>query len=99
MTKKDELYEQLLKEKERVIIVLTDFNDHLRQELAYRPFTTINRSDEKTLELKPEELEMDMQAWVSEEEFDLKELVESGKLSAEEAEAAFAEISEIDFHG
>lgn len=94
MTKKDELYEQLLREKERTIEILIADIDYLRRELDLRPRTTNVRSE---LEFRPDELTFDLsgglQAWMSEEEQDIRAMMESGRLTKAEADAALIEIN------
>ncbi len=88
-----DLYEKLLKEKERVIIVLSDQVDLLRQQPSQNPPPFMQ-------EPMPDfNGAMDMQAWVSEEEQDLRAMVEGGKLTKEEADAAFVELTgDIEFN-
>jgi hypothetical protein len=94
MTKKDELYEKIIAEKERTIEILIADVDYLRRELDMRPhtFPTTNvRSDYSPADLTFD-LSGGMQAWMSEEEQDIQEMVANGRLTKEEADAALIEI-------
>ena len=86
MTQK-EYYERLLAEKDRTIRLLASL---LKSEASIEYIASPSKAEPEL----PFSLEESWKSWVSEEEEDLKELVQSGSLTAREAEAALAELTE-----